>query len=72
MLKKKNGIANGSRLSSALAAAADGAVDRRTFLRRSGLAIGGIAAATTLTTVRVKAAQSHGSSDAPVELRKSV
>jgi len=72
MLKKKNGIANGSRLSSALGAAADGAVDRRTFLRRSGLAIGGIAAATTLTTGRVKAAQSPGSSDAQVELRKSV
>jgi len=72
MLKKKNGVATGSRLSSAFAAMADGAVDRRTFLRRSGLALGGIAAATTLSTGRVKAAQSPGSSDAPVELRKSV
>ncbi|MFP3920195.1 MAG: formate dehydrogenase subunit alpha [Dichotomicrobium sp.] len=72
MLKKKNGVAIGPRLSSAFAGMADGAVDRRTFLRRSGLAIGGLAAATTLTTGRVRAQESAGSSDAPVEIKKSV
>jgi len=73
MLKKKmNGVANGSRLSSALAEMTNGAVDRRTFLRRSGLAVGGLAAATTLTTGRVRAADGVGSGDAPVKIKKSV
>ncbi len=72
MLKKKNGVANGSRLSSALAGMAEGAVDRRAFLRRSGLAIGGLAAATTLATGRVKAATSADSSGGQVEIKKSV
>ncbi len=72
MLKKKNGVANGSRLSSALAGLTEGAVDRRTFLRRSGLAIGGLAAATTLSTGRVKAASGPSSSGGPVEIKKSV
>jgi len=72
MLKKKNGVANGSRLSSALAGMTEDAVDRRTFLRRSGLAVGGLAAATTLASGRVQAAQGVGSSDAPIEIKKSV
>ena len=47
MLRKKtNGVANGSRLSSALQDLKDQAVDRRTFLKRSGLTVGGVAAAT--------------------------
>ena len=48
MLRKKtNGLANGPRLSRALAATGltGTAIDRRTFLRRSGLAAGGVAAA---------------------------
>ena len=45
MLRKKmNGDAKGVRLSSALQDQAHGAVDRRAFLRNSGLAIGGLAA----------------------------
>jgi formate dehydrogenase major subunit len=59
LTKKTNGVANGSRLSKALAGVTGGAIDRRAFLRRSGLAAGSIAAATTLTAgtvTRAKAA----------------
>ena len=55
MLRKKtNGVANGSRLSSALQDLKDQAVDRRTFLKRSGLTVGGIAAASTLASGMVR------------------
>ena len=47
MLRKKtNGVAFGPRSSAAFTGAAGEAVDRRTFLRRSGLVAGGLAAAT--------------------------
>jgi formate dehydrogenase major subunit len=46
MLRKKtNGAANGSRMSKTLVGLTGGVLDRRTFLNRSGLAAGGIAAA---------------------------
>ena len=46
MLRKKtNGTAGGSRISQTLAGLTGGVLDRRTFLNRSGLAAGGIAAA---------------------------
>ena len=49
MLRKKtNGVASGARLSTALAGLTGGAIDRRTFLRRSGLTAGGVAAAAAL------------------------
>ncbi len=48
LTKRTNGVARGPRLSSALAGMTGGAIDRRTFLRRSGLAAGGLAAATSL------------------------
>ena len=48
LTKRTNGVAKGPRLSSALAGMTGGAIDRRTFLRRSGLAAGGLAAATSL------------------------
>ena len=62
MLRKKtNGVAQGPRLSKALTGLTGGAIDRRTFLRRSGLAAGGIAAASavtggTVTKVKAQAA----------------
>ena len=50
MLRKKaNGHANRSRMTRALAGLTGGAVDRRTFLRRSGLTVGGLAGASALT-----------------------
>ena len=75
MLRKKmNGVANGPCLLSALTDQKEGAIDRRTFLRRSGLAVGGIAAASTLATGRVKqaGAAGGGASGGKIEIKKSV
>ncbi|MCP4074125.1 MAG: molybdopterin-dependent oxidoreductase [Hyphomicrobiales bacterium] len=72
MLRKKIGeVAKGPRLSSALKEMTKGTVDRRTFLKKSGLAVGGISAAAALTGARVQKAQA-AASDAKVELKKSV
>ncbi|HET6519330.1 MAG TPA: molybdopterin-dependent oxidoreductase, partial [Geminicoccaceae bacterium] len=59
MLRKKtSGVANGPRLSKAFAAGLTGtAIDRRTFLRRSGLTAGGIAAAGALGGTMVRKAE---------------
>lgn len=75
MLRKKaNGAAGRSRLSSALHVESQGTVDRRAFLRNSGLAIGGLAAASTLVTARVQKAEAAAPTAAAgnVEIRKSV
>ena len=45
LTKKSNGVANGPRLKKALAGVIGGAIDRRTFLKRSGLTAGGAALA---------------------------
>ena len=57
LTKKTNGVANGPRLSKALAGLTGSAIDRRTFLKRSGLTAGGIAAASTLPLGMVKKAE---------------
>ena len=73
MLRKKTGgVASGPRLSSALTQLTNGAIDRRTFLRRSGLTIGGLAAATTLSSGMVTKAQAQTAPSDSVEIRKSV
>ena len=57
MLRKKSkGLARGAQLSRALAGVTGGAVDRRTFLRNSGLAAGGLAAAGAFTGATVRKA----------------
>ncbi len=72
MLRKKIGeVANGPRLSSALKEMTKGAVDRRTFLKRSGLAVGGIGAAVALTGGRVQKAHA-ATVDEKIEIKKSV
>ena len=72
MLRKKTGgVANGPRLSSALTELTGGAIDRRTFLKRSGLTIGGLAAVASLKDGMVQkaaAADANGN----IEIRKSV
>jgi formate dehydrogenase major subunit len=45
LTKKSNGVANGPRLKKALAGVIGGAINRRTFLKRSGLTAGGAALA---------------------------
>ncbi len=72
MLRKKtSGVANGPQSSSFIGKAAETVVDRRAFLRGSGLAIGGLATAAALVGSNVTPAQAVGSA-ASVEIRKSV
>jgi formate dehydrogenase major subunit len=59
LTKKQNGVANGPRMSRALAGVLGGAIDRRTFLRRSGLTAGGAALASTLPLGMVKRAEAQ-------------
>ena len=75
MLKKKsNGTAPRGQLATALSDRSPaGVVDRRQFLRNSGLAAGGIAAATALASGRVqKAEAAAGKAAGKVEIKKSV
>ncbi|MBT5263264.1 MAG: formate dehydrogenase subunit alpha [Rhodospirillaceae bacterium] len=60
LTKKTGGVAKGPRLSKALSGAVGSAMDRRTFLRRSGLTAGGVAAVVAIgggTVVKTTPAQ---------------
>ncbi len=73
MLRKKTGgVAIGPRLSSALTELTGGAVDRRTFLKRSGLAIGGLSAMAALKNGMVTKAEAQSATAGAVEIKKSV
>ena len=73
MLRKKvGGVARGPRLSSTLAAISDATVNRRDFLKRSGLTVGGLAAASALTTGTATKAQAAGEAGGNVTVVKSV
>ncbi len=75
MLRKRtSGSVTGAKLSATLAGLAMGAVDRRAFLRNSGLAAGGLAAAGALSggMVRKAEAQSASRGTAEVEIKKTV
>jgi len=72
MLRKKtSGVANGPLSSSFIGKAAEKVVDRRAFLRGSGLAIGGIAAASALVGANVKPVQAVTATGA-AEIKKTV
>ncbi len=70
LTKRTNGVANGPRLSKAVAGIAGSAIDRRTFLKRSGLAAGGVAAASVPMGMVKKAHAATASGD--VKVVKSV
>lgn len=76
MLKKKaNGTAQNGRLATAaMAHAHGGTIDRRSFLRNSGLTVGGIAAATALVAPRVQKAEAAAPTAAggKMEIKKSI
>ena len=73
MLMKKTGGRSGSpRMSRALAGQAGSAIDRRTFLKRSGITAGGLAAAATLGGGMVKKAEAQANPMAGVERIRSV
>jgi formate dehydrogenase major subunit len=71
MLRKKSGVARGPLTQSFSGKATEKVVDRRAFLRGSGLAIGGIAGAVALSGASVRPAQAIVVS-AATEIKKSV
>src|SRR3546814_20874737 len=71
LTKRTNGAAGAPRLSKAIASIAGSAIDRRAFLKRSGLAAGGIAAA-SIPLGMVKKAEAASAATGNVEIIKSV
>jgi formate dehydrogenase major subunit len=71
LTKRMNGAAGRPRLSKAAAGIAGGAIDRRAFLKRSGLAAGGVAAA-SLPLGMVKKAEAASAATGDIKLVKSV
>ena len=71
MLRKKSGVAKGPLSQSFIGKASEKVVDRRAFLRGSGLAIGGIAGAAALAGHSVKPAQASASA-AAAQVKKTV
>ena len=57
LTKTSGGVANGPRLKKALAGVIGGSIDRRTFLKRSGVTAGGVALASVLPTGMAKEAK---------------
>ncbi|MFN3687189.1 formate dehydrogenase subunit alpha [Salinarimonas sp.] len=73
LIKRKTAEARRGRHPAVVAAAASAVMDRRTFLRRSGIAVGGIAAASTLSLGAVRKAEAGPMiPGAPVERRKNI
>ncbi|MEP0233360.1 formate dehydrogenase subunit alpha [Roseibium sp.] len=73
MLRKKtSGVARRGRLSSAFADFSSATMDRRTFLRRSGVAAGGLAAVTAASGGMVQKAQAQAATVGKVDIKKSV
>ncbi len=74
LVKKHNGVANGPRMSKAMAGVLGGAIGRRAFLRRSGLTAGGAALASAVPAGMVKRAdaQTSAMSTRKLEQIKSV
>ena len=72
MLRKKTkGVAIGSQTSSFIGKTSEKVVDRRTFLKGSGLAVGGLATVAALTGSNVKSAKASFSTSA-VSMKKTV
>ena len=72
LTKKTNGVADGPRLSKVLAGLTGSAVDRRAFLKKSGLAAGGLAGASALAGGVVRKAQAQNTASSEVKEIKSV
>ena len=73
MLRKKtNGVVASPRLAQALGGLTGSAIDRRTFLHRSGLTAGGVAAAAGLSGGMVTKANAQAAVTGDVEIKKSV
>src|SRR5215813_12121384 len=74
LIKKSNGSATRTRLGSGLDAIAGATIDRRAFLKRSGLTVGGIAAVSALPFATVQRAEAATSprGTGTVTIRKNV
>jgi formate dehydrogenase major subunit len=74
LIKRKSGEAGRSKLQAITAGLASGTLDRRTFLKRSGLAVGGLAAVGSiqLGSVRKAAAAGPATPGAPIQIKKNV
>ncbi|MSO93180.1 MAG: formate dehydrogenase [Rhodospirillales bacterium] len=72
LTKKSTGTATGSRLKTALAGVVGSAIDRRTFLRRSGLAAGGAALASAVPLGMAQSQQAAGTAAKGMQILKSV
>ena len=72
LIKRKSGTANRSKLQALGAGLASGAMDRRTFLRRSGLTVGGLAAVGAIPLGTVRKAAAAGSMVSGAEIRKNI
>jgi len=73
MLRKKvGGVARGPRLSSTLAAISQSAVNRRDFLKRSGLTVGGLAAVGALNGAAATQAKAASATGGNMKIIKSV
>ncbi len=74
LTKKSSGTTRSSRLSQAISGFTGGAMDRRAFLKRSGITAGGVAVASTMDFGMVKKANAQSGVDpsSNIEIRKSV
>ena len=74
MLRKKvRGVAEGPRLASSVNERGNATIDRRSFLRNSGLAVGGLTAVATSTGGRVRRAEAADAAPkGKIEIKKSV
>ncbi|MBO6947096.1 MAG: molybdopterin-dependent oxidoreductase [Rhodospirillales bacterium] len=72
LTKKSNGVAGRPRLTKALAGVVGGSMDRRTFLKRSGVTAGGIALASSLPAGMVKKAEAASAAAGNIQQIKSV
>ncbi|HEV2605465.1 MAG TPA: formate dehydrogenase subunit alpha [Microvirga sp.] len=74
LIKRKSGEAGRSKLQAITAGLASGTLDRRTFLKRSGLAVGGLAAVGSLQLGSVKKAAAAGERvpGAPIQIKKNI
>jgi formate dehydrogenase major subunit len=72
LIKRTERQARRGTLAAAFANHSGGAVDRRTFLRRSGLTVGGLAAVGALPLAGVRKAEAAGSMAAGATIRKNI
>jgi formate dehydrogenase major subunit len=72
LTKKANGAVRNSLALKAMAGLSGGAMDRRGFLRRSGLAVGGLAATTALSPGLTRRAEAQGAATAAVKIVKNI